>query len=164
LESVISGWSDFFVAASGASGALVGLAFVAISINLAKIIELPGVSGRAAETIILLSGTLASSLVALVPHLTSRQLGIALLCTTVPTWALPEWILIRSVFTKTYYRVPHAIIRAVLIQVAGLPGVWASLSLFGLLPGNVALLAAGVILSILVAMFNAWILLIEIIR
>jgi modulator of FtsH protease len=160
----MEGWADFFVAASGASGALVGLAFVAISINLAKIIELPGVSGRAAETIILLSGTLAGSLVALVPHLTSRQLGIALLFTTVPTWALPVWILVRSVFTKTYYRVPHAIIRAVLIQVAALPGIWASLALCDWLPGSIALFAAGLILSILVAMFNAWILLIEIIR
>jgi hypothetical protein len=79
MEFVNNGWSDFFVAAAGAAGALVGLSFVAISINLARIIELPGVAGRAAETIVLLSGTLAGSLVALMPHLTSRQLGEALL-------------------------------------------------------------------------------------
>jgi hypothetical protein len=164
VESVINGWADFFVAAAGAAGALVGLAFVAISINLARIIELPGVAGRAAETIVLLSGALAGSLVALMPHLTSQQLGIALLCTTVPTWVVAVIILIRAVITKTYYRTTHAIVRAVLIQVAGVPGMWAGLALCGVLPGSIVLFGAGVILSILVAMFNAWILLVEILR
>jgi len=38
------------------------------------------------------------------------------------------------------------------------------LALCGLLPGTVTPFAAGVILSMLVAMFNAWVLLVEIIR
>ncbi len=164
MESVISGWSEFFVAAAGAAGALVGLAFVAISINLARIIDLPGVAGRAAETIILLSGTLAGSLVALMPHLTSRDLGITLLVTTFSTWALPVSIQMRSVFTKTYYRVPHTVVRVILFQVATLPGIWASLALCGVLPGGITAFAVSVILGILVAMYNAWILLVEIIR
>ena len=164
MDSVINGWSDFFVASAGAAGALVGLAFVAISINLARIIELPGVADRAAETIVLLSGTLAGSLVALMPHLTSRQLGMTLLMTTIPTWAVPVAIQIRSVLRKTYYRASHAVIRAVLSQVATLPGIWASLALCGVVAGDVTPLAAAVILSILVAMFNAWVLLVEIIR
>lgn len=164
MESVINGWSDFFVAAAGAAGALVGLAFVAISINLARIIELPGVAGRAAETIILLSGTLAGSLVALMPHLTLRQLGMMLLLTTIPTWAMPVVIQLRSMLSKTYYRAPHAVIRAALSQVATVPGMWASLALCGVLPGTITPFAVGVILSMLVAMFNAWVLLVEIIR
>src|ERR1700677_5043369 len=102
-NSIIVGWPDFLVATAGATGALAGLVFVAISINLARIIELPGVSGRAAETIVLLSGTLAGSLVALMPHLTSRQLGEALLTTSTLTWIIPVIIQIRSVLTKTYY-------------------------------------------------------------
>jgi hypothetical protein len=164
MESVINGWSDFFVAAAGAAGALVGLAFVAISINLARIIELPGVSGRAAETILLLSGTLAGSLVALIPHLTSRQLGEALLTTSTLTWIVPVIIQIRSVLTKTYYRATHATLRAVLFQAATVPGIWSGLALCGVLPGSITAFAAGVILSMLVAMFNAWVLLVEIIR
>ena len=164
METVISGWSDFFVAAAGSAGALVGLTFVAISINLARIIDLPGVAGRAAETIILLSGTLAGSLVTLMPHLSSRELGITLLMTTISTWALSVAIQLRSIVTKTYYRVPQATLRVILFEIATLPGIWSSLALCGVLPGGIKAFAVGVILSMLVAMYNAWVLLVEIIR
>jgi modulator of FtsH protease len=160
----MEGWSDFFVASAGAAGALVGLAFVAISINLARIIELPGVAGRAAETIILLSGTLAASLVALMPHRSSHQLGLSLLATTAVTWLSTVLIQTRSFITKTYYKVGHATLRGILVQSATLPGMWASVALLGLVPGDMTVFAMGVILSILVAMFNAWVLLVEIIR
>jgi hypothetical protein len=48
-------WTDFLVAAAGATAALVGLVFVGLSINLKRILALPGVSGRAAETVLLLA-------------------------------------------------------------------------------------------------------------
>jgi hypothetical protein len=37
----IAGWENFLIAEVGASAALLGLVFVAISINLARIISLP---------------------------------------------------------------------------------------------------------------------------
>lgn len=73
-------------------------------------------------------------------------------------------IQIRSVITKTYYRASHAVLRAFLFQLATVPGIWAALALYGLLPGNITAFAATVILSMLVAMFNAWVLLVEIQR
>jgi hypothetical protein len=51
--SAITGWPEFLVAAAGAVGALAGLLFVSLSINVARIIETPAVSGRAAETAVL---------------------------------------------------------------------------------------------------------------
>jgi len=162
--SAIADWSDFFVTAAGAASALAGLVFVSLSINLARIIELPGVSGRAAETIILLTGTLAGSLLALVPHLSPGRLGVMLLVVTLSTWLGPVIIQARSVRAHTYQRPSLAILRAVLHQAATLPGVLASLSLCGLAPGGIAWFAAGAIASMLVAIFNAWILLVEILR
>jgi hypothetical protein len=163
-SSPIAGWSDFLIAAGGIAGALAGLVFVAISINLPRIIELPGVSGRAAETIILLGGTLAGTLVALIPRLSNTQLGAALSVVTLPTWGIPIVMQIQSIRRRTYYRPSHAVIRGVLHQAATLPGVLAGLALCGLLPGGIAWFAVGALTSMLVAMFNAWILLVEILR
>jgi hypothetical protein len=163
-NSIIMGWSDFLVATAGATGALAGLVFVAISINLARIIERPGITGRAAETLILLSGTLAGSLAVLMPHLTEKELGYILLCISVPTWMLPNVIVALAVKRKTHYHPLDALLRAFLHQAAALPGVLTGLSFLGMLPGGLIWFGGGAILSILVAMFNAWVLLIEILR
>ena len=42
-----SQWTDLFVASAGASAALAGLVFVAVSINVDRILKLEGVPGRA---------------------------------------------------------------------------------------------------------------------
>ena len=63
------------------------------------------------------------------------------------------------------YRSPWPIVlRVVLHQAATLPGIVAGASLCGLLPGGVGWFAVGVLASILVAMVNAWVLLVEILR
>lgn len=162
--SVIAGWSNFLAAAASAAGALAGLVFVALSINLSRIIELKGVSGRAAETIILLAGVLAGTLVALIPDLSSAQLGGTLLLVALPAWLGPIVIQARSVRTHSYQKASLMTLRATLHQFATLPGVLAGFSLCGFLPGGIAWFALGVIASMLVAMFNAWILLVEILR
>ena len=160
----MAGWSDFFIAAAGAAGALAGLVIVAVSINLVRILELPGVPERAAEVVILLSGTLAGTLVCLVPHLSPGWRAVALGAVALPSWLVPVIIQYQSIRRGTYYRVSHAVLRCVLHQVATLPGMLAALGLAGLIPGGVAWFALDAIASMLVAMFTAWVLLIEILR
>jgi hypothetical protein len=163
-SSVVAGWSDFLVAAAGTAGALAGLLFVAISINLSRIIEAPGVSGRAAESIILLSATLSESLAALIPHLSATQLALVWAVIAVPAWITPVALQIESVRARTFLRPSHIFSRMLLHQVAALPAVLAAFSFWGLLPGGILWLGAGVITSLLVAICNAWILLVEIVR
>lgn len=163
-HSVIAGWSEFMVAAAGVAGALAGLVFVTLSINLSRIIASPGVPGRAAETIILLAGALAGTLVALVPHWSAAHLAWTLAAVTVPTWLAPMVIQARSIRQHAYQTRALAVLRVVLLQIATLPGVLASGALLGFVPGGIGWFAFGVIASLLVGIFNAWILLVEIVR
>ncbi len=62
-----SDWSDLFVATAGASAALAGLVFVAVSINIERILKFSGLPERALETVLLLLGVLLVSVVGLIP-------------------------------------------------------------------------------------------------
>jgi len=71
---------------------------------------------------------------------------------------------IGSFRARAFLRPSHIISRTLLHQAATLPGVLAAFSLWGLLSGGMRWLGAGVIASLLVAICNAWILLVEILR
>ena len=162
--AILHGWSDFFVAAAGAASALAGLVFVALSINLARIIELPGVSGRAAETIIVLAGALTLALVALIPGHSEASLSLAVLGVAGLSWLLPLSIQVRHIRLRAYHRRGLVALRLVLHQLATLPAIIAGLVMLGSNPGGMMWLALGIILSMLVAIFSAWVLLVEILR
>ena len=90
-------WHDLCVALAGASGALLGLAFVAISFNLDAIIADEGLAGRALETLIFFAYSLGASILVLVPGLSHVALGVgeARLAVGMATLAikvdLPRW-------------------------------------------------------------------------
>jgi hypothetical protein len=159
-----AGWSDFFVASAGATAALAGLVFVALSINLGKILALGGVTERAGETILLLASGLVGSLAALIPHETPSQLGLWIFILWFPTWVVPTIIQIRDFAKRRYYRAYQAVIRFFLFQSATVPLLMAGLSLRGHLDGGLLWLACGLIVSLIVALYNAWVLLVEILR
>ncbi|MGY1831345.1 hypothetical protein ACI8AA_13115 [Geodermatophilus sp. SYSU D01180] len=60
-------WHDLAVAAVGATAALTGLLFVAVSINLDRVLAFPELPRRAAATLVLLVGLLAAGVFVLVP-------------------------------------------------------------------------------------------------
>jgi hypothetical protein len=163
MESSV-GWSDFLVASAGATAALAGLVFVALSINLAKILALEGVTERAGETILLLASGLVASLAALIPHETPSQLGLWLLILWGPTWLVPTLVQIRDFAKRRFYRAYQAVIRFLLFQGATVPLLLAGLSLRGHLEGGLFWFAFGLIMSLIVALYNAWVLLVEIMR
>ena len=138
--------------------------FVALSINLARILQLPGISGRAAETILLLAAALIGALLALIPDQPPPRLGLMLLLLWLPTWGMPTVRQLGEISRRRYLRFSYSFWRFVLYQAATLPLLLAGLSLRGLLAGGLAWFALAVILSIAVALLNAWVLLVEILR
>ena len=158
------GWKDFFAAASGAASALAGLVFVALSINLTKILASPGLPARAGETLILLSAALLTTLIALIPGQSAQTLGLALGAVGLIAWFVPLVFQIAAGRAKQYQTPGQFLWRVILHQAATIPFLLASLSLLGLTVGGIYWLALGIILALAVGLQNAWVLLVEILR
>ena len=92
-------WGGLFLAGAGASAALTGLLFVAISINLDRILQGRGLPGRAGEAIVLLVAVLVVSMLGLVPGQSPTVLGAQLLGSGLFAWLIP---LLLSLVAITY--------------------------------------------------------------
>jgi hypothetical protein len=78
-----SSWSDFSVAVVGAAAALTGLLFVAVSINIERILAIGTLAGRALSTMILFVVPLLVGILVLVPGQSVTALGLELIGTGV---------------------------------------------------------------------------------
>jgi hypothetical protein len=162
-------WHDFFLAQAGAAGVLTGLVFVGVSINLEKIVSNPssGLAGRAAEALILLVAVLLASVLVLVPGQGVGVLGAEVLVVGIAAWGwivaiqlprLRDWGTMRADLRGPF------VLRVVVGQVATLPLVIAGVAVLSVGPGGLYWLMAGTVFSILAALFEAWVLLVEINR
>jgi hypothetical protein len=157
-------WTAFFTAITGAAAALTGLLFVAVSINLGRILEgtkmLPD---RAAETLAILLFVLISSALALVPQ-DVELLGAEILVIAVPLTA----ITVRN--QLSYWRqnpdTPRmwSVSRMTASSVALVPGTVAGVCLAADWHGGFYWLVPTALLGIVGAVYSAWVLLVEIAR
>lgn len=156
------GWENFFVAEVGASAALTGLLFVAVSINLSEVLKHPQLPGRAGESLLILSGVLLTSTFGLVPGQPRQLLAAELLLVGLLVWAFP----IKLQVAAHRPGVPrHWILtRVVTHQLATLPLLVACASLFAGIGGGLYWLVAMTVFSFADVLINAWVLLIEIQR
>jgi hypothetical protein len=157
-------WESLFVTEAGVAAVLAGLLFVAVSINLTKVLQHRGLPGRAAEAIGLLVGVLVACTLGLVPGQSRIALGTELLAAGLLAWFVQIGIHLHA----ARHRVgPSAAVlagRIALAQVAVLPLPIAGLSLLLGAGGGLYWLVPGIILSVMVAVLDAWVLLIEILR
>ncbi|HUL85588.1 MAG TPA: hypothetical protein VLX89_08770 [Actinomycetota bacterium] len=156
-------WHDFFLATAGAAAALAGLLFVAISINLERILAYPWLPGRAGETILLLMCTLLTGAFALVPGQRAEVLGVELLIVAAVALGLITATEVRA--SPGPGQVPRRsiVVRALTIAAVA-PLAIAGISLIAGSGGGLYWLVPAVILQLAVAVMNAWVLLVEIVR
>jgi hypothetical protein len=157
-------WSSFFSAEVGASAALTGLLFVAVSINLSKIVGLPHLTPRAAKALATLVGILFAASFCLAPGQPREQLGWELIGTGVLAWAAITFAQYRHSRGNPYVGKVQIWFDRVLVQMAALPVVLCGVSLLCGRGGGLYWLVAGVLLSFLSALLDAWVLLVEILR
>jgi hypothetical protein len=166
-EYSITGWDSFFVAEVGAAAALTGLLFVAISINLQKILQFPWLPGRAATAVVVLVNVLIVASFGLVPGQSSRLLGAEVLV----CGAVTLLFLMRFHFSTRSAEIEGGVqsVNQMNLQVA-VAGATATLfvlggaSLLARWGGGLYWLVPAVVMSFVLAMAYAWVLMIEIQR
>ena len=156
----IESWTVFLSVAAGVAATLTGLIFVAVSINLSRILEVPRIANRAAESILQMFGALLISMCALVPGLSSLVLGVEVALIGLILWMLVTILQYRS-FAREF---PRPFISIALAQIATILFCFAGISMATGTLGGLYWLAPGIILSMTAGVSNAWVLLVEILR
>jgi hypothetical protein len=158
-------WHDLFVAVAGASAALAGLLFVAVSINVERIVRYEGLPERGIEALAMLFVPLVVSIAGLLPGQTHVALGIELLAIAAiligvmmrlpVARSLPDGIETppRYVFNRQAVRFSGT----VLLTIGALAELIA-------VAGGLYWIAGAIVVLILGAVINAWVLLVEILR
>jgi hypothetical protein len=158
-----SEWTDFFVAGAGASAALAGLVFVAVSINVDRILRLQGLPDRALATVLLLLSVVLVSLIGLIPGQSRTALAAELLGVGLAFAAVILGLTSRSMAGRDR-QLLHALSHWLLVGLGTVPVVLGALSLFAEAGGGLYWVAAGMVLATTGAVVNAWVLLVEILR
>ena len=128
-------WSNFFVAEAGAAAALTGLIIVAVSINLTTLLKTRALSGRAAETVALLTGVL-----------------VLAVGNTIIRWRMGR------------HPMEPRRLREFIVYGASLPLVAAGVSLIAGTGGGLYWLVPGIVIALVGGVLNTWVLLVEIMR
>jgi hypothetical protein len=157
-------WGAFFAAELGASATLAGLVAVAISINLQRILEVEHLPARAGESLFSLTMAFAVCSVALFPDLSPRALGAVALTLSAAAFlfgARNQIVWGRMSKGQEWARKAtgaSARIASTFPIAAG-----GALALAGGAAG-VFWIAVGVVVTLVAAVLNAWVLLVEIKR
>lgn len=162
LSTQIDPWHDLFTMAGSASAALVGLLFVAVSLNHEQILTMPTLPELAGVSITLLIGVTVLSVAGLTPGQNRVALGVEVLvvgvAVTVITFAL---VLTRlSHLTHRGWRVT----RLALTAASTLPALVCGATLVAGVGGGLYWAALEIVAALVTATYNAWVLLIEIRR
>jgi hypothetical protein len=157
-------WAELGVAAAGAAAVLAGLVFVAVSINLERVVGVRGLPGRAGESLVMFVGAMLASLLLLVPGQSHTALGLelagtgAVLATALMLIALP------GLKHQAHHPLSWRITRITAALAASVPVAIAGLSLLAEWGGGLYWLFAAIALALIAGIGNAWVLLVEVVR
>ena len=157
-------WTDFGVGVAGASAALAGLVFVAVSINLSEILKYRSLPGRAGLTLTLFVTPLAVGILLLVPGQSGAALGWELLAAGVVIGGFELVINHRSGRSDQETRLTWVLARLSPPIVSCGCLLLAGVTLLAQTGGGLYWLVPSVLAAITFGLINAWVLLVEILR
>lgn len=162
--SAVESWHDYMVAQAGASAALLGLIFVGISINLDRMLKAPVILNRAGAALLMLLSVLVTASLALVPDESPRSLGIAFLAIGGVIWLLVTLLSVSILHGTDPDLRTKALVLFALRQVAILPLVVAGAMLLSGNETGLTWVVYAFTMTVVVALLEAWVILVEIDR
>jgi modulator of FtsH protease len=160
----ISDWNTLLSVEAGAAATLTGLVFVAVSINLNRIMSFPGLPGRAAESILQFLEVFLICTVALVPRQSGQSLATEILTIGLILWGCQVATQIQYLRKRTGHPWAWFIYRAVLGQCATVPFLIAGVELLLGVPTALYWMVPGFIFSFAAGVLSSWVLLVEVVR
>ena len=161
---IVEGWSEFAVASAGAAGALAGLLIVAISVNIREIIADESLPKRALATVVSVVAIMIGSLLLLVPGQPPVLLGLELLVVTLVCGVF-QVASARAILRRGEHGPPGSMAVKVVTNIGQLvPLLVGSLLVCVPFPAALYWVAGGFLLIFVVAIANAWVLMVEILR
>jgi hypothetical protein len=160
----ISEWQTLLAVQAGAAATLTGLVFVAVSINLGKIVAIPGLPGRAAESLLQFLKVFFICTVALIPRQPITEVALGILGIALFSWGMQVAWHIRYARSRSGHPKLWLMIRIVQTQLASVPLFIAGAQLLLWPPAGLYWLVPGFAFSFIAGVANAWVLLIEVVR
>ena len=157
-------WSNYLAATAEVAATLTGLVFVAVSINLTRVLKLPGLIGRAAESLMQLFVVVIISTNALIPGQNSATLGAKTLALGGLLWVVETGLHIRFLRGKPTKWRRWVILRILQTQFANIPFCVCGILLMRGSSTAMYWLPTGFVFSLLAGVIGAWVLLVEILR
>ena len=156
-------WSELYVAMAGAAAALLGLLFVAVSINLEQVLRIAWLPLRAGETLGVLVVLLATAVFVLVPGQSPTALGLELAGTGLVLLGCDGALRVRR-GRPAGAPARSIVVPAVIVACTGAPLVAAGATLVAGAGGGLYWTVPAPVAGFVGAVFNAWVLLVEILR
>lgn len=164
LMNPLADWQTLFAVQAGAAATLTGLVFVAVSINLPRIIETPGLPGRAAESMLQFLQVFFVSLAILIPRQPLSGLGCEAFFVAAFAWVGQLVSQARYARMHSGHPVKWLMQRVVTTHVASIPlFVAAVMIMLGNSDGLFVIMGA-FFFSFVAGIVGSWVLLIEILR
>jgi hypothetical protein len=157
-------WANFLVAEVGASAALTGLIFVGVSLNLTKILAIRILPDRALEALTLLLSALTFSSLLLVPGQSHVVVGIEVLSLGLLLWLGITALNLRIIRNVADEHRKTTIAMICISQLTVVPYVVAGSLILTLGFVGMYVMVPAILLSIIKANLDAWVLLVEINR
>jgi modulator of FtsH protease len=157
-------WAAAFTAVAGAAAALTGLLFVALSINLDRVIKGAGLIGRAVEVLVLLVAGLIIALLLLMPAQGSSSAGLEIVAVAVTTIAWLTFIQVRAPRRTLGVTTANFVMRVLGDHLGPLLLVVGGVSLWAQTGGGLYWVVPGLIAAMVAAIIGAWVMLVEILR